>query len=184
MCLLRARLAVVDRRVGAVAVEALRVIGKGEIARMPAVRPIDIVVTGAAGHAVRNETPVARLRRVFIGFLVAGLAVAHVLGEVNLRVIVHGTAEADDEISVLQVHAGVNLVNHLGHVDRSAPGLIDRIAVDGGGVVAGHAVGNVRSGTAVKFEAVVAGKTGIVIDDVAGEVGRAAGRDEIVNAVR
>ena len=113
----------------------------------------------------------------------AGLAITHVLREVDVRVVVNGTTVADDGVAVLQVHAIVNLVDHAFHVHGATPFLVGRIGVDRGGVVTGHAVFDVEAGFAMKLEVVMAGIAGSVVHDQARERRRAASRYEIVGRV-
>ncbi len=178
------QVAVGDRRVGPVAVDALGVVGEDEAGRVDAVldgeivvvtRHAVIVVAGAACCAVRHFAPVARLRRVLVVFLVAGLAVADVLAPPDVRKIVLAIVETEDHVAVA---ADVDVVNQRLHIDGIA-----RVAVDRTRVVAGDAVVDVGARAAVEFEAVVAGVTGVVVDDAALECRLAARRHEVEDAV-
>ncbi len=162
-----------------VAVEAGGVVGEDDSERMPAVRPVDVVVAGAAGCAVRDLAPVAGLRRVRIALVVAGLAVADVLREHDVREIHLAAAVADDEVAVGEADTHVDLVDHLLHVHRAAPGLVDGVAVDRIRVVAGDAVVDVAPVAAVERQVIVAGVAGVVVDDLALEGRRAADGHEV-----
>ena len=177
-----AQVAAAHLRIRAVALRTDRIVV--DAARVPARSKVDVVVAGAAGLDVLHQAPVAGLRRVRVGFFMAGRAVAHVLWEHDVRVVDHSAAVTHDEVAVRQVLAIVNLVDHRLHVDRAAPGLVDGVAVDRVRVVAGHAVVDVGTRAAMEVDDVVAGKAGVIVDDAALEQRVAADRHEVVDAVR
>ena len=135
-----------------------------------------VVVAGAASGAVLHQAPVAGLRRVRVVFLVAGLAVPQVLRPLYIGEVVLSVAVADYFVAVT---ARVDVVDQRFHIHRVACVTVDRVRI-----VAGDAVFHVGARTAVEFEAVMAGITGVVIDDAALECRFATGGHESDNAVR
>ena len=139
----------------AVAGHAIRVVKKNKAARVKEVGivlrtvPVDPVMAGTAGVAVLNESPVVGLWNRRVGLVVAGHAITQVLRKYDVRVVVRKSAVADDRVAIGQVYARVNLVDHLLHVHRSAPFFGGCIRIDGVGVVAGHAIVNIKARVAV-----------------------------------
>ena len=162
-------------RAGRIVVDAADVVASGEV---------DVVVAAAAGSYVLDFTPVAGLRCIRVGLVMAGRAVTHILREYDVRIIVYGTAVTNDEVTIGEVYAEVNLVDHLLHVDRTAPGFGHGVAIDRRRIVAGDAVVDIRAWPTVEVDDVVAGEAGVIVDDAAFEYRVAAGRHKIVNAVR
>ena len=165
--------------------EALSVVGKHQTQRVltvldhvviTTVRIITIViVAGAAGGTIRNQAPIACLRRIQVIFLVAGVAVSDVLRPDQVAPVVFSSAVSDD---LVVGASGVNIVYQRFHIDRIAGVTVYRTRV-----MAGYAVINVRPRAPMELEAVVAGVAGVIVDDPALEQRRAANRYKIDNAV-
>ena len=72
------------------------------------------------------------------------------------------SAVSDDCVAICQVYTEVNLVDKDFHVDRISGVLIGRV-----GIVAGHAVRDIRSWATMKLKDIMTGITGVVVYDIA-----------------
>ena len=152
----------VEGRVRAVAGRAIRIRGTDARRVIRTRREIDVIVTGAAGTRVHRQPPVRCFRRVCIALLVAGLAIAQVLRELDVAEVVHGAAVTHDGVAVREMRAGMDLVDQHLHVDRVAG-----LGITGIRIVAGHAVLHVGARPTVERQVVVARVAGVVVDDLA-----------------
>ncbi len=142
-----------------------------------------IGVAAAAALRRRSQIPGVAVRRLF-GFDVAGRAVGQRLRMSHVTVVVHGAAVAVDHVrqriagDVHTALAHVDGVGHIGHVERLARILIDRIRV-----VAGHAVLDRLPRSAVQGEREVAVGAVLVGCDVLGSGTDAAVGHEVIDRV-